>query len=142
VPIRKSLYKEEIKMKKYLFLVCVIGFIWGCSSAGGINIISPSTPENEVKEKVSKAPVTKLHAVSESELKEDSQASPPQASAEISPKAGTPAVSDRSDAGSAPSIRSGQALEALIILLENKGSIKREELLQEIRKLEEKERTK
>ncbi len=57
-------------------------------------------------------------------------------------KTGTAAVSDTSGAGSVPSIRSGQALEALINILEKKGTIQREELLQEIRKLEEKDRTK
>ena len=129
-------------MKKYLFLVCVIALIGGCSSAGGMNIISPSTPDTEVKEKVSKAPVTRLQAVPESELKDHRQAPPPQAAAGMPPKTGTAAVTDRSGAGPVPSIRSGQALEALIILLEKKGTIQREELLQEIRKLEEKDRTK
>ena len=110
------------------------------SSAGGMNIISPSTPENEVKEKVSKLPVTKLEAVSESEMKANRQEPLPQATAEMPPKTGTAALADRSGVGSIPSIRSGQALEALIILLEKKGTIQREELLQEIRKLEEKDR--
>ncbi len=129
-------------MKKYLVLVCVIALVGGCSSAGSMNIISPSTPDNEVKEKVSKVPVTSLMAVSESELKDNRQAPPPQAAAEMPPITGTAALSDRSGVGSVPSIRSGQALEALIILLEKRGTIQREELLQEIRKLEEKDRTK
>jgi len=129
-------------MKKYLILVCVIALIGGCSSAGNMNIISPSTPEDEVREKVSKAPVTKLQAVSESELKDNRQAPSPKAAAETPPMTGTAAASDRSGTGSAPSVRSGQALEALIIVLEKKGIIQREELLQEIRKLEEKDRAK
>lgn len=126
-------------MKKYLVVVCVIALIGGCSSAGNMKIISPSTPEDEVKEKVSKAPVTRLQVVSESELKDHPKAPSPEAAAGTPPKTGTEAVSDRSGAVPVPSIRSGQALEALIILLEKKGTIQRDELLQEIRKLEEKD---
>ena len=129
-------------MKKYLVLVCVIALLGGCSSTGSMNIISPSTPEDEVKEKVSKAPVTKLEVVSESELKDSRKEPRPQDTAKMPLKTDTAAVSDTSGAGSLPSIRSGQTLEALIILLEKKGIIQREELLQEIRKLEEKDRTK
>lgn len=129
-------------MKKYLVLVCVIALMGGCSSTGSMNIISPSTPENEVKEKVSKSPVTKLEVVSESELKDSRQEPLPHDTAKMPLKTGTAAVSDRSGAGYVPSIRSGHALEALINILEKKGTIQKEELLQEIRKLEEKDRTK
>ena len=129
-------------MKKHLVLVCVIALLGGCSSAGGMNIISPSTPDNEVKEKMSKAPVTRLEAVSEGELKDHRQEPPAQATAETPSKTGKTEVSDSSVSGSIPSIKSRQTLEALIILLEKKGTIQREELLQEIRKLEEKDRTK
>lgn len=129
-------------MKKFLVLVCAIAFLGGCSSAGGMNIISPSTPDDELKEKISKAPVTKIRAVSESELKEHRQESTSQATKEMPLITGTAAGSDTSGAGSIPSVRSGQTLEALIILLEKKGILQREELLQEIRKLEEKDRTK
>lgn len=129
-------------MKKHLVLVCVIALLGGCSSAGGMNIISPSTPDNEVKEKVSKAPVTRLQVVPENELKDHRKEPPAQAMAETPSKTGKTEVSDSSVSGSVPSIRSGQALEALIILLEKKGTLQREELLQEIRKLEEKDRTK
>ncbi len=87
-------------MKKYLVLVCVIALLGGCSSTGGMNIISPSTPEDEVKEKVSKAPVTKLEVVSESELKDSRQEPLPQDTAKMPLKTGTAAVSDTSGAGS------------------------------------------
>ena len=126
-------------MKQCLVLICVMVVLGGCSSAGNINVISPSTPEDEVKEKVSKAPVTRLQVVSESELKDHREAPSPEAAAGTPPKTGTEAVSDRSGAVPVPSIRSGQALEALIIILEKKGTIQRDELLQEIRKLEEKD---
>ncbi|MBS1113087.1 MAG: hypothetical protein H6Q92_850 [Nitrospirae bacterium] len=111
-------------------------------SAGGMNIISPSTPDDELKEKISKAPVTKIQAVSESELKERRQEPTSQATKEMPLITGTAGGSDTSGAGSVPSMRSGQTLEALIILLEEKGTIQREELIQEIRKLEEKDRVK
>jgi len=129
-------------MKKYLVLVCVVALMVGCSSAGGLNIISPSTPEDEVKEKMSKAPVTKLEVVSEAELKEQRQTPPAKAPVETPPKTATATAQARPVDASAPSIRSGHALEALINLLEKNGTIKREELLREIRKLEEKEYTK
>ena len=129
-------------MKKYLVLVCVVALMVGCSSAGGLNIISPSTPEDEVKEKMSKAPVTKLEVVSEAELKEQRQTPPAKAPVETPPQTATAKAQARPVDSSVPSIRSGHALEALINLLEKNGTIKREELLREIRKLEEKEYTK
>lgn len=129
-------------MKKLLVLICALTLIGGYSSAGGMNIISPSTPDNEVKEKVNKMPVTKIQTGSENELKDRRQAPLSRDTAETPLKTKAADISDTSAAGPVPSIRSGQTLEALIILLEKKGAIQREELLQEIRKLEEKDRTK
>lgn len=133
---------KEVKMKRFLVLLCAVTFIGGCSSTGGMNIISPSTPESEVKEKVSKAPLTKIQVVSENELKERRQETPSRDAAEKPLKTNTAAVADSSVAGAVPSIRSAQTLEALINLLEKKGTIQRDELLQEIKKLEEKDQTK
>lgn len=129
-------------MKKCLVLICAMVVLGGCSSTGNIKVISPSTPEDEVKEKVRKAPVTKLQVVSETELQDRHQAPPAQAPAETPPKTSVAEVPDHAGAASVPSIRSGDALEALINLLEKKGTIQREELFQEIRKLQEKDRTK
>ena len=111
-------------------------------SVGGMNIISPSAPDDELKEKIKKAPVTKIQAVSESQLKDRRQETTSQATKEMPLKTGTAAGPETSGAGSVPSMRAGQTLEALIILLEKRGTIQMEELLQEIRKLEEKDRTK
>ena len=129
-------------MKKCLVLICAMVVLGGCSSTGNIKVISPSTPEDEVREKVSKAPVTNLQVVSETELQDRHQAPPAEAPAETPPKTGMAAVTDHAGAASVPSIRSGHALDALINLLEKKGIIQREELFQEIKKLEEKDRTK
>ncbi len=131
-------------MKKCLVLICAMAVLGGCSSTGNIKVISPSTPEDEVKEKVHKAPVTKLQVVSEADVKDRQQAPPPsaQAPAEAPSKASVTAVPDHAAAASAPSIRSQHALEALINILEKKGLIQNEELLEEIRKLDEKDRTK
>jgi len=129
-------------MKKYLVLLFCIAVLGGCSSTGNINVISPSTPEDEVRGKVSKAPVTKLQVVSETELQDRHQAPPALALAETPLKTGAATVPDHAGAASVPSIRSGHTLDALINLLEKKGTIQREELFQEIRRLEEKDRTK
>lgn len=129
-------------MKKFLVLLFCMVALGSCSSAGNINVISPSTSEDELRGKVSSAPVTKLEVVSETELQDRRQAPPATAPAKNPPKIGASTVPAHAGAASVPSIRSGHALGALINLLEKKGTIQREELFQEIRRLEEMDRTK
>ncbi len=130
-------------MKKCLVLICAMAVLGGCSSTGNIKVISPSTPEDEVREKVHKAPVTKLQVVSEADVKDQQQTPPAKSPAEAPSKTSVTAVPDHAaGSASAPSIRSQHALEALINVLEKKGLIQKEELFEEIRKLDEKDRTK
>jgi hypothetical protein len=129
-------------MKRYLIFACIIATFTACSSTGGIKIISPSAPESEAKKEIREAPVTKLQAVSETEMKEQRHATPSRAPEKTLPKTGAASAPDHSGDAAVPSISSGHALEALINVLEKKGTIQREELLREIRKLEENDRAK
>ncbi len=118
-------------MKRLLILTFMITAL-GCSSTGSIKIVSPSTPEKEAKEEIRKAPVTKLETSSQSPAGDETTA-PREAAAE-GPKAATAIAPE--EAPSSASIKSPYALEALINLLEKKGVIHEEELLEEIKKLE------
>ncbi len=119
-------------MKRLLILTFMITAL-GCSSTGGIKIVSPSTSENEAKEEIRKAPITKLETASQPPARHE--ATGPQEAATEAPKAAT-AIAPGQTAPSPLSIKSPYALEALINLLEKKGVIHEEELLEEIKRLE------
>ncbi|MDA8242204.1 MAG: hypothetical protein M0Z67_17775 [Nitrospiraceae bacterium] len=119
-------------MKRLLILTFMITAL-GCSSTGGIKIVSPSTPESEAKEEIRKAPVTKLETASQPPARHE--ATGPREGATKGPKAATDIAHEQA-APSSASIKSPYTLEALINLLEKKGVIHEEELLEEIKKLE------
>ena len=50
-------------MKRFFILACIIAAL-GCKSTDNIKIISPSTPENEAKEEIREAPITRLETSS------------------------------------------------------------------------------
>ncbi len=120
-------------MKRFIFLACMIAALTACSSTSNIKIVSPSTPENEAREEISKAPVTKLETSAEPPVR--NEAKDRRDAAAVSPKT-EPAVVPGPAAASSPSIHSPHTLEALIDLLEKKGVFRRDELLEEIKKLE------
>ena len=117
-------------MKRFLILTFMITAL-GCSSTGGIKIVSPSTPENEAKEEIRKAPVTKLETSSQPPARHEATG-PREAAAEGTKVQTTPGQTTASPL----SIKSPYTLEALINLLEKKGVIHEEELLEEIKRLE------
>jgi len=122
-------------MKRLLiltFMITALGCI-GCSSTGSIKIVSPSTPESEAKEEIRKAPVTKLETTSQPPAHHE--ATGPRETATEVTKAAT-AIAHEQPASSSASIKSPYTLEALINLLEKKGVIHEEELLEEIKRLE------
>ena len=100
---------------------------------GSIKIVSPSTPENEAKEEIRKVPVTKLETASQPPARHE--ATGPREAATEGTRAAT-AIAHEQPASSSASIKSPYTLEALINLLEKKGVIHEEELLEEIKKLE------
>jgi hypothetical protein len=165
-------------MKRFFILTCMITII-GCSSTGGIKIVSPSASEKQAKEEIRQAPVTKLGtssqspasdetkgqsdeatggkktegikivspSASEKEAKEEIRQAPvtnletsSQPPASHEPAKEVPSAEAATSAGSAgaasPSVKSGHTLDALINLLEKKGVIHRDELMEEIEKLE------
>jgi hypothetical protein len=159
-------------MRRLLILTCLIAVL-GCSSTDGLKIVSPSAPENEAKEEISKAPVTKFETISAPEHAADRKTLSREPAAEagktetekgvsdikiVSPS--TPENEAKKEIGMVPVMRHGAArteaekgadavrgetapsvptehsLEALISLLEKKGVIKKQELLDEIKELE------
>jgi hypothetical protein len=100
-----------------------------------MNIISPSMPEGEVRERVSRAPVTRLESVPEPAPRETPAAHSQRPSAPATPQDGE-ADAKHGDAVLSPSVQSDHTLRALINLLEEKGIITRKELLEELRRQE------
>jgi hypothetical protein len=98
-----------------------------------IKIVSPSTPEKEAKEEIRKAPVTRLETIPEPPTRHEPKG-PKDAVGEGLMAA--PATAAGQTSASSPSIKSPYALEALINLLEKKGVLNKEDLLEEIKKLE------
>lgn len=121
-------------MERYFGIVCLIVLIGGCSSTGGLNVLSPTMTEDEVKERVRELPVTKLEAAPGGGRMIEEKA-PPE-SARTMPEETKPrkerAVSVPASAGP------DKTGEALINLLERKGIINREELSEEIERIRQK----
>ncbi len=105
----------------------------GGKKTEGIKIVSPSASEKEAKEEIRQAPVTKLETASQPEASHDATAG--RDAATDVPAAGTAKTTGSAGAAS-PSIKSDHTLDALINLLEKKGVIRRDELMEEIDKLE------
>ncbi len=173
------MFPKEEKVKKYFYLVLVLTILNGCGTAGKVVLVSPATPEEELKDKVretldeSKKPAEpqadnsqsrqKVVLVSpttpEEELKdkvretldESKKPAEPQAGNSQSPQvqkdSGTvvnqPDESLReahpASVGETPALR-GDRLNALINLLEKKGIINKNELTEEIKRLEDQEK--
>jgi hypothetical protein len=102
-----------------------------------IKIVSPSTPEKEAREEIRKAPVTRLETASQPPASHEATGGRHVAAG--SPAAAA-AIAHKQAAAPSPSIKSPHTVEALINLLEKKGVILEEELLQEIKKLEGKDK--
>ncbi len=97
-----------------------------------IKIVSPSTPEKEAKEEIRKAPITKPEATPQSPARRE--ATVRKDAVTETPVAEKPNAPEPD--GASASIKSVHTLDALINLLEKKGIIREEELLDEIKRLE------
>jgi predicted nucleic acid-binding Zn-ribbon protein len=126
-------------MKKYLYLVLVFAMLNGCVTTGKVAFVSPATPEEELKDTVRKT------------LDKSKESSEPRADNSRSPHAGKASgtAPDRPD-DSMRDTRStsveetqavgGDRLSALINLLEKKGIINKNELTEEMMRLEDREK--
>ena len=120
-------------MKRFVILTCMFAALAACSSTDNIKIVSPSTPENEARQEIRNAPVTKLETVPQPPVRDEAKGRRDAVSE--GPKTETVKVSEPTGASS-PSINSPHTLDALINLLDKKGVLHKEELLEEIKKLE------
>ncbi len=106
--------------------MCIILLIGGCETAGNLNIVSPSTPEDETRARIRTLPTIK-------ELFSPRQE---QAAREKTPQEKIPSI-QKVSASEEQSTSGEPAQEALINLLEKKGVITKKELMDEIKKLKQ-----
>ncbi len=109
-------------MKKYFSTVCLILLLGGCVTTNGLNIISPTLPEDEIEEHVERI------------LRQQSQAVP-QAVQEEKPAEVVRTPSAGISVPENPQPHNCETRDALINLLIKKGIITRKELLDEVRNL-------
>jgi hypothetical protein len=100
----------------------------GCGAGSGMNIVSPSASEDEIRTRA-KAVMSEKSPSAQSE-----RAVPSQKSQERSQESTAP--EKRNPSGESV-MKSGYAQDALINLLEKKGIITKEELREEIKRLKE-----
>jgi hypothetical protein len=120
-------------MKGFAFLFCMVLLLASCGAGNKLNIVSPSLSEEETKERVHELPAIKLGT--DSEDKNAAQQKTMQDNNDP-PLKKTPALKETSPAGKF--VVTDETLDALIDLMEKKGVITREELLEEMKRLSNK----
>lgn len=129
-------------MRRFLLSVCIMLFVAGCATSGQLTVVSPSTPEEELKERVREtldareqaAPAETTMPREEVPAEKTEEAAIPVTTEKTAPSGKTVPSSETSVS------RENQAdtaiiLDAMINLMVKKGLMSREELSAEIEEL-------
>jgi hypothetical protein len=114
-------------MGKCIVLICMVLFI-GCTTGSTLNIVSPSASEDEIRARAQRVTSEKTPPAKEEKAVLPQQ-SPERPQESVAPEKTNPPKES--------AMKSGFKEEALINLLEKKGIITRKELIEEIKRLEQ-----
>ena len=123
-------------MKRWFGVVCLVFLLGGCGTGGKVPILSPTLPEDEVRERTRELPVIKLEPASK-----DGKAVPEKGMPEREKVQLREAPPSKETAQSEPSLTGADnAVEALVNLLEKKGIVTKKELSEEIMRLKQRQK--
>jgi len=115
-------------MKHSFSTICIVVLLAGCGAGSNLNIVSPSSSDEEVRKRAGEVIKEKRPSAPEEKL-----SAPP-----ASPGGSTESAPTREmRPPEEPSMKGGCSHEALINLLEKKGIITRKELMEEMKRLEQ-----